>query len=72
MNFILYQAALVLLGLIALFVNLSLNLFPNNPILSNLILIGFILNTAVMIGLLIICYARKFTAFMVRHIISFF
>ncbi len=71
MNFILYQAALVLLGLIALFVNLSLNLFPNNPILSNLILIGFILNTAVMIGLLIICYARKFTAFMVRHIISF-
>lgn len=71
MNFILYQAALVLLGLIALFVNLKFNLFPNNPILSNLILIGFILNTVVMIGLLLICYARKFTSFIVRHVISF-
>ena len=72
MNFIFYQAALVLLGLIALGSNLYLNLFPKNPILSNLILIGFLLNTAVMIGLLIICYARKFTAFILRHTVSFF
>lgn len=71
MNFILYQAALVVLGLIALFTNLYFDLFPKNPILSNLILIGFLLNTAVMIGLLIICYARKFTTFILRHIISF-
>lgn len=59
MNFVLYQASLVFLGLIALGISLYTNMFTNNIILSRLILIGFIINTLVMLLLLIISYAKK-------------
>lgn len=58
-NFILYQAALVTYGVVALFVNWKWNLFVEVKLLKNLIVIGFLINTLVMIGLIIISFSSK-------------
>ena len=59
-TFILYQAALVVYGLIAIGVNSHFQLFTNVTLLKNLILLGFFMNTVVMIGLIIISFSSKF------------
>lgn len=58
-NFIVYQIALVLLGLIALISNIIFDIFGNNPLLSKLIAIGFAMNTLVIILLFIVSFCRK-------------
>jgi uncharacterized protein (TIRG00374 family) len=58
-NFIVYQIALVLLGLIALFSNYILGIFPKNHLLAKLIVLGFIINTIVIIVLFIVSFAKK-------------
>ena len=57
-NFILYQAVLVFLGLIALIINNSLNLLTSNIILEKLIVIGFIANTSVLVILFILSFCK--------------
>lgn len=59
-NFIIYQAALVTYGLVALFINFRFDLFPEVNLLKNLIVIGFLMNTLVMVGLIIISFSSKF------------
>lgn len=59
-NFILYQSALISIGAIAVIINHYLNLFVNTPILKNLILLGFIVNTLVGVILLFISFSTKF------------
>ena len=58
-NFIVYQIALVLLGLIALFTNKLFNVFNNNHLLQELIAIGFIINTLVIVIMFIIAFSKK-------------
>ena len=58
-NFIVYQIALVLLGLIALFTNKALHLFKNVYILQRLIALGFIINTLVIVAMFIIAFSKK-------------
>ena len=58
-NFIVYQIALVLLGLIALFSNLFLHLFKDNELLSHLIAIGFFMNTLVIVLSFILAFGKK-------------
>lgn len=65
-TFILYQAALVLYGLIAMGLNLKFNYFPNTDLLRNLIILGFIINTCVMIGLIVISFSSKFNHMLVN------
>ena len=48
-NFIVYQIALVLLGLIAVLSNKYLNLFDDLGVIKKLILLGFIINVLVII-----------------------
>lgn len=69
-TFILYQAALVVYGLVAIAINAKFQLFTDVTILKNLILLGFLMNTAVMIGLIIISFSRKFNYLIISKTIS--
>lgn len=58
-NFIVYQIALVSLGLIALFSNIIFHIFGKNALLSKLIAIGFAMNTLVIILLFVVSFGKK-------------
>lgn len=58
-NFIVYQIALVTLGLVALFSNMLLHIFKSNDLLSHLIAIGFFMNTMVIVVLFIVSFGKK-------------
>ena len=58
-NFIVYQIALVILGLIALFTNQIFDLFKNNALLTRLIALGFIINTVVIIIMFLVAFSKK-------------
>ena len=58
-NFIVYQIALVTLGLIALFSNMFMHIFKENNLLSHLIAIGFFMNTIVIVVLFIVSFGKK-------------
>lgn len=59
-NFILYQLALVSMGLFAITTNYIFNYFEKIPFLRYLVTIGFIINTLVMVVLFIISFSNKF------------
>lgn len=59
-NFILYQFALIMHGVIAITLNYHFHFFKEVAILKELTLIGFIINTLVGVGLLFISFSTKF------------
>ena len=69
-NFIIYQLALVVFGLIAIGVNYNFELFEKTIILRKLVTLGFFLNTLVMVGLFVISFSSSFNHFVVRKIID--
>ena len=66
-NFIVYQIALVLLGIIALITNKVFHIFTNNKLLQELIALGFIINTLVIVIMFIVAFSKK----MNKRIINF-
>ena len=58
-NFIVYQIALVILGLIALFSNQIFNIFKNDLFLQRLITLGFIINTLVIVIMFVVAFSKK-------------
>lgn len=58
-NFIVYQIALILLGFVAVISNKYLNLFENLGIIKKLIILGFIINVIVIIGLFSLAFMKK-------------
>lgn len=68
-NFIFYQIALVIFGLGAVIYNGIYGIFPKVPILRELVLIGFIINSFVTVVILFISLSKKFTKFCVKAII---
>ena len=69
-NFIVYQIALVLLGLISIGANNIFHIFKDASILKQLVTVGFIINTLVIIGLFIIAFGKKINKWIVNHLIS--
>jgi len=59
-NFIMYQMALIVHGVIAIILNYNLRFFKEIAILRELTTLGFIINMAVGIGLLFISFSSKF------------
>ncbi len=70
-NFIFYQIALVIFGLGAVIYNAIYDIFPKVPLLRELVLIGFIINSLVAAGILFISISKKFTRFVIRNVIRF-
>ena len=58
-NFIVYQIALVFLGIIAMTCNFFFHIFPHNDLLTHLITLGFIINTLVIIVSFIIAFGKN-------------
>ena len=74
-EFVVYQIALVILGILAIVFNHILNIFPYNSLLSKLVVIGFSINTIVIIILFIIAFGKKSNQFLVKlgiNILTFF
>lgn len=69
-NFIIYQAALVLFGIIAIITNYCLKIFTEVTLLKQLVTVGFLINTLVMVGLIIISFSSKFNHFIIQKGIS--
>lgn len=69
-NFILYQMALIVHGIIAIALNYHFHFFKEVAILKELTLIGFIVNTLVGVGLLFISFSTKFNKMVVNILIK--
>ncbi|MGM9850282.1 MAG: YbhN family protein [Bacilli bacterium] len=69
-NFIVYQIALVLLGLIAVILNKYLNLFNQLGIIKNLIMLGFIINVIVIVGLFSLAFMKKLNKIIMKLIVK--
>ena len=59
-SFIFYQIALVICGLFAVLYNFAFNIFPKVQFLQHLVVLGFLINTIVVI-MLLLSYSRKIT-----------
>lgn len=64
-NFIVYQIALVILGLISLLMNQIFSIFHKVPLLSKLIALGFIMNTLVIIIMFILAFSTRLNKFLI-------
>ena len=68
-NFIVYQIALVSLGIISIIANSIFHFFTDVHVLKYLVTIGFIMNTLIIIGLFLIAFGRRFNKFVVSKVI---
>ena len=68
-NFIFYQLALVIVGMVAVIFNAVYGIFPKVHLLKELILVGFIINTLVAIIIVFISISKKFTKLCLNIII---
>lgn len=68
-NFVFYQIALVIYGILAVGYNIIFQIFPKIPLLRNLVLLGFIINILVGVALFIITFSRKLTRILTNTII---
>lgn len=74
-EFVVYQIALVFLGILAILGNHIFNIFPYDGVLSKLVLLGFSINTLVIIILFIIAFGKKSNQFLIKiaiNILTFF
>ncbi len=69
-NFIVYQMALVFLGILAVGLNYFFHIFKANALLKHLTLLGFMINVIVVLGLFVIIFAKKFNDRMIRFILN--
>lgn len=60
-NFIFYQTALVIYGVLAVSYNFIFHIFPKTELLRKLVLLGFLINTFVAVALLAILISNTFT-----------
>lgn len=60
-NFIFYQTALVIYGVLAVSYNFIFHIFPKATLLRKLVLMGFLINSMVALGLLLILISNSFT-----------
>lgn len=69
-DFIMYQFALIVIGLFAFFANSYWNFFDVSPALYSLIVIGFLINLSVGLVLLFVSFSKKFNNYVGRFIIN--
>ena len=58
-SFIFYQIALVICGIFAVIYNFIFHIFPKVKLLQHLLIIGFAINIAVALGLVLISYSKR-------------
>jgi len=68
-NFVVYQAVLIIYGLLAIILNFFFDFFPKVTILKQFIVLGFVVNSAVMIFLFVVSFAKKTSKLIFEKII---
>lgn len=58
-NFIVYQIALVTLGILAVICNFFFHLFPKNDLLGHLVTLGFIINALIVVVMFLVSFNKK-------------
>lgn len=69
-QFVVYQIALVSLGVIAIISNRIFNIFPSNSVLKNLVTIGFVANTLITVLLFLLAFTTKTNKFIIEKVIK--
>jgi glycosyltransferase 2 family protein len=69
-HFFVYQISLILYGFIAIILNNYFDFFPKVDFLKKLVLFGFILNAVIVVGLLIISFAKRISRFITSRVIG--
>lgn len=69
-NFVAYQLALIILGTVAIIFNNIFNFFPDVKLLKIFVLIGYLVNLSVGVGLFAISFTQKFNRFILKMIIN--
>jgi uncharacterized protein (TIRG00374 family) len=69
-NFIVYQIALVLLGIIAIVYNHHFVLLKENDLLKNLVVVGFLVNFIVIVALFLLTCTKKINKILMKFIIK--
>lgn len=69
-NFIVYQIALVALGIIALITNKVFHIFTKVYILQKLVAIGFIMNTVIIVVMFVLAFSKKISKFLINVAIT--
>ncbi len=70
-NFIVYQIALIITGLMALIYNHIFNVFPNDSLIKYLVVLGFTINTLVLVVTFILSFGKKTNKFIIEKGIHF-
>lgn len=70
-NFIVYQIALILTGLFALIYNHIFNVFPNDSLIKYLVVLGFLINTLVLVVTFVLSFGKKTNKFIIEKGIHF-
>lgn len=69
-NFVAYQSALIILGTLAIIFNHVFDLFPDIRLLRILVIIGYLVNLFVAIGLFAISFTQKLNRFILKIMIN--
>lgn len=69
-TFVTYQFALIIFGSVSILLNNIFNFFPDISFLKFLVLVGFLVNLFVGLGLFTISFAQKFNRFVLKHLIN--
>lgn len=69
-DFIVYQIALILLGTIAVITNNLLGFFPDDDLLKKLVILGYLINVIVIIGLFVVAFNKKGNKFILNLLIK--
>lgn len=69
-NFVVYQLALIILGTLAIVLNNVFDLFPDIKILKTFVVVGYLVNLFVALGLFAISFTQKFNRFVLKLVIS--
>ena len=69
-DFITYQIALVLLGIVAVTTNHIFHILPNDNALGHLVTIGFLINTLVVVVLFVVSFNKKCNEIIIKGTVS--
>ena len=70
-DFIVYQIALVLFGLFAIIMNANFNFFSNSTYLKKFVILGFMVNSLICIGVFILCFSKKVSRYLLKVGVNF-
>ena len=70
-NFIVYQVALVGVGIFALIYNAFYGLFPNDHLIKRLVIFGFLINLAVLVITFVLSFGKRFNQFVSKKVVRF-